>query len=523
VEKYRWWLEPYAAFTLLRDRYQTARFSDWKEDSEYKEKKIHQLCSQSIDIQRVYYVQFNLWKQLCEAAEYARSKQVILKGDMAIGMYRDSVETWTHPGIFHMDSQMGTPPDNQQPLGQNWGFPTYNWEQNDGIHEKAENIYDWIKKRLQWMEQFFDAIRMDHIVGYFRTWEIPSHCLFSTMGHYAPSLPLTPDEIGQFGLQFRKELMTRPFISDRIIEKVFGIHAPYVREHFLSKKAYGLYDILPQFDTQVKVRDFFAGKDDENSLWIRDGLYRILQNVLFVEDVREPQMYHPRFAVFNEPVYEVLDAEEKDAFMRIYNNYYFERHNSFWQGKASQRLSQMLEDTHMLVCAEDLGLLPACVEPVLDNLRILTLEVQDLPKQYGIEFAHIDSYPFRSVATFATHDMSPMRLWWEESAGRTQRYFTTMLQKQGRAPEKLTTVLAEEIIGRHLYGPSMLCVLLLQDWLSMDGMLRRKNVREERINIPNDSYNHWCYRMHVTIEQLIASTTFNRKLKTMLERSKRYK
>ena len=370
------------------------------------------------------------------------------------------------------------------------------------------------------MEQYFDAIRIDHVLGFFRIWEIPNDAIYGLLGHFSPALPLTVGEIEYFGLPFRR-VFTRPFINDRILERFFGMHAQYVRDTFLVAKAYGLYELKADFETQRKVRDYFEGRGDENSLWIRDGLYRLIANVLFVEDPRQPEMYHPRIAAYQEPVYEALNSEEKDAYMRLYNNYFYQRHSLFWGSGAMHRLGDTLSDTRMLVCAEDLGMLPDCVAPVLDALRILTLEIQTMPKQNSFEFSHLDGYPYRSVCTFSTHDMSPMRLWWEESPERTQRYYVTMLQKEGRAPEHLPAHIAEEIIARHLYCPSMLCVLSLSDWLAMDSELRRKNPREERINVPSDSYNRWQYRMHLTIEELLKAERYNNKVRTMITRSKR--
>ena len=466
-----------------------------------------------LSVNIVYFTQYHLHLQLKGAADYAREHGVVLKGDVPIGVNRDSVETATHPDLFCLDASTGAPPDNFSQNGQNWGFPTYNWE--------SKEIVLWFQKRLKWMEQYFDAIRIDHVLGFFRIWEIPTDAIFGLLGHFSPALPMTQGEIEYFGLPFRKDLFTRPLINDRVLQRLFGLHVPYVREHFLIPRSYGLYDLKAEYDTQQKICEAFEGKGDENSLWIRDGLYRLVSNVLFLEDKRQPEMYHPRIGAWLDPVYEALTAEEKDAYMRLYNNYFYQRHNLFWGATAMRRLSEVFGHTRMLCCAEDLGMLPDCVAPVLDALRILTLEIQSMPKQSGFEFTHLDGNPYRSVATVSTHDMPPLRLWWEESPERTQRYYVSMLQKQGRAPEHLPAHLAEEIIARHLYCPSMLCILSMQDWLAMDTELRSKHPRDERINVPSDPYNHWKYRMHLPLEDLIAATKYNNKVRTMIQRSKR--
>ena len=466
----------------------------------------------SLQTSYVYYVQYLLHTQLKAAADYAREKGVVLKGDLPIGVNRDSVETRNYPELFNLDSQTGAPPDAFSREGQNWGFPTYHW---------SEDLFRMLRHRLSHMAQYFDALRIDHVLGFFRIWEIPQNAVYGLLGHFSPALPLTAEEIAWFGLPFRKELFTKPFVNDRLIERLFGIHAQYVRDNFLVRKAYGLYDLKPEYDTQRKVAEAFAERRDESSLWIRDGLMRLISDVLFVEDPHQPDMYHPRIGILNEPIYEALSAEEKDAFMRLYNNYFYQRHSFFWGQQALKRLPAVLKDCRMLICAEDLGMLPDCVEPVLDQLRILTLEIQQMPKHQGFEFAHLDANPIRSVCTISTHDMAPLRLWWQEQPERRQRYYVTMLQKEGRAPEQLPAHLAEEIIARHLYCPSMLCILQLQDWLAMDSELRRKNPQDERINVPSDAYNRWQYRMHVTIEELLAATKYNNKVKTMIQRSRR--
>lgn len=500
----------------------TAEFKAFLRDNEHWLKPYAEYISDVNNVKRIhdhlytYYIQYILHKQLLEASEYAHSKGIALKGDVPIGMARNSVETRTAPQYFNLNSQAGLPPDAYSTNGTNWGFPTYNRETMiaDGCA--------WWRSRLRHMEQYFDAVRIDHVLAFFRIWEIPEDAVQGVMGHFYPALPLTAGEIEYFGLPFRRDLLTRPFINDNVIDRIFGIHADYVRNTFLNHGVYGLYELKDDCNTQRKVEALLEGKNDENSTWIRDGLYKLISNVLFVVDPRDNEMFHPRIMAQGTTVFKALPNEEKEAYMRLYNNYFFMRHDAYWGNGAMRMLAMALHDTRMMICAEDLGMLPDCVARVLDAMRINTLEIQTMPKQEGYEFAHLEANPYRSVATFSTHDMSPMRLWWSENPERTQRYYVTMLQKEGRAPEQLPAHIAEEINARHLYCPSMMCILSIQDWLAMDGELRQKDVRSERINMPSDIYNRWKYRMHITIEELMAAETYNRKLKTMITRARRF-
>lgn len=525
--KNRSWLEPYASFCVLRDEFSTADTCKWGDYSDFSQDILNRILSDESRQDRlsfIFFIQYHLHLQLLRASEYAHKHSVALKGDLPVGIFRDSVETWVHKDLFNLNEQMGTPPDKETPCGQNWGFPTFKWDVLDSLDSATtlqESLISWWHDRISWFEQYFDAIRVDHILGYFRTWTIPKNAITGLLGHFSPSLPLSVEEIGQFGLTFRREMMTRPFINDNILNRLFGIHADYVRDNFLVKQSYGLYNLKEAFSTQKDVKRHFENRNDEHSEWIREGLMRLTENILFVEDEQQNGMYHPRIEAYKTPVYDMLSLEEKDAYMRLYNNYFYERHDGFWASKADRILHEVFAESKLLVCGEDLGMLPKSVRPVLDRCRILTLEVQSMPKTFGFEFEHLDAYPYRSVATLSTHDMPPLRLWWEENAGRTQHYFTTMLQKEGRAPRELPVRIAEEIIARHLYCPSMLCIFSIQDWLSMDSSLRSPDVYSERINSPFDSFNQWKYRMNVSIEDLLGAKSFNRRIHTMVERSKR--
>ena len=509
------WLQPYAVFSYLRDAFQTPNFREWPRHSVYNAQDIEKMCRpESVDYPHIalyYYIQFHLHLQLVAATKYAREHGVVLKGDIPIGISRNSVEAWTEPYYFNLNGQAGAPPDGFSVNGQNWGFPTYNWD----VMEK--DGYRWWMKRFQKMSEYFDAYRIDHILGFFRIWEIPMHAVHGLLGQFIPSIPMSREEIESYGLPFREEYLI-PYIHESFLGQVFGPHTDYVKQTFLlPAETPGVYHMKPEFTTQREVESFFAGKNDENSLWIRDGLYTLISDVLFVPDTKEKDKYHPRIGIQRDFIFRSLNEQEQNAFNRLYDQYYYHRHNEFWRQQAMKKLPQLTQSTRMLVCGEDLGMIPDCVSSVMNDLRILSLEIQRMPKNPMHEFGYLNEYPYRSVCTISTHDMSTLRGWWEEDYLQTQRYYNTMLGHYGTAPTVATPELCEEVVRNHLKSNSILCILSLQDWLSIDGKWRNPNVQEERINVPSNPRNYWRYRMHLTLEQLMKAEELNDKIRELIK------
>ena len=426
-EKNGWWLKPYAEYSSERSGDGDAGY--W------------------------YFVQYHLDKQLREARNYAHSKGVILKGDIPIGISRTSVDARSNPELFNMEFSAGAPPDDFAVLGQNWGFPTYDWER------MAEDGYGWWKARFIKMSDFFDAYRIDHILGFFRIWEIPCRAVNALLGHFNPAMPMDGEEIRSCGFDFDPELHTAP-----------------------------------------------VDKTD---------------NVLFVEDPRRPGFYHPRIAAQNTELYKSLSQREQNAYNRLYDDFFFRRHNDWWRSEALRKLVPLTSSTRMLVCGEDLGMIPACVPDVMRELQILSLEIERMPKAYGVEFGNPAEYPYLSVASPSTHDMSNIRLWWSEDAGRRRRYYNNIMGIEGEAPEDCTTDICECILQRELSAVSMFTIVPLQDWLSISSRLRRRNPAEERINDPSNPDQNWNYRMHITLEELLAADDFNTHLHNLIKSSGR--
>ena len=513
------WLQPYAVFSYLRDAFQTPNFREWPRHSVYNAQDIEKMCRpESVDYPHIalyYYIQFHLHLQLVAATKYAREHGVVLKGDIPIGISRNSVEAWTEPYYFNLNGQAGAPPDDFSVNGQNWGFPTYNWD----VMEK--DGYRWWMKRFQKMSEYFDAYRIDHILGFFRIWEIPMHAVHGLLGQFIPSIPMSREEIESYGLPFREEYLI-PYIHESFLGQVFGPHTDYVKQTFLlPAETPGVYHMKPEFTTQREVESFFAGKNDENSLWIRDGLYTLISDVLFVPDTKEKDKYHPRIGIQRDFIFRSLNEQEQNAFNRLYDQYYYHRHNEFWYDKAMWKLPPLIDSTDRLVCAEDLGMIPACVPAVMHRLEILSLEIQRMPKDPATPFGDTWRYPYYSVCTTSTHDMGGIRQWWEEDRAKTQQFFNEVLHEHGAAPYFAEPWICDRIIDLHLASPSMLCILPLQDWLSINGNIRREKPAEEQINVPANPRHYWRYRMHMTLGELLGHTEFSDYLRNKISNTGR--
>ena len=513
------WLVPYAQYSYLRDKNGTADFNQWPDHQVWDEAERKALADPKTaaykNVAFFYFVQFVLDRQMQEAHEHAKAKGVILKGDIPIGVNRNGCDVWTEPKYFNLNGQAGAPPDDFSANGQNWGFPTYNW------FEMLKDGCQWWNRRFKNMARYFDAYRIDHVLGFFRIWEIPVHSVHGLLGQFAPALAMSREEIESYGLHFQEDRFTRPFITDWVLDRMFHERAGEVKEKYLDRLDDERYQMKPEVDTQRKVEALFADATDEKELWLRDGLYALISDVLFVRDHTNPGVFHPRISAQLDFIYESLYDNDKAAFNRLYNDYFYRRNNQFWYQEAMKKLPKLVQATRMLVCAEDLGMVPDCVPWVMDELKILSLELQSMPKDPSVKFGHLSRNPYRSVCTISSHDMPTLRMWWDENIQRTQEYYNTMLYRQGPAPHPLPGWLASDIISRHLTSPSMLCILSIQDWLATDEALRLPDADAERINIPANPKHYWRYRMHLNIEDLAADKRFVQSITEMISQSGR--
>jgi len=451
------WLEPYAAFCALRDRYKTPDFPKWKEFSTYNKKAVNAHFEKHFDeVALHYFVQYHLHVQLSEASEYAMNKGIRIKGDIPIGVYRYSVDTWIEPHLYHMDCQVGAPPDAFSTSGQIWGFPAYNWE------EMAKDNYTWWQRRLKKMEDYFQVFRIDHILGFFRIFQMPLGVKDGLLGVFSPALPFSVEELNQRGMWFDYDRLCKPYVDG-----------------------------------------------DENE-------------VLFVEDTAQKGLFHPRITFHGTRSYQELDDFSKRVLNDIYNDYFYRRHNHFWHDIGLKKLRNLKNATSMLVCGEDLGMVPDCVPDVMRELQIPSLIIQRMPNDPSVKFADLVHAPYLSVCSPSSHDMSGIRGWWEENVDDTRNFYYNELKEHGDCPQFCEPWIAQRIIEQHLYSPSLWAIFPIQDLMAIDGELRYPDPKIEQINIPaNNDKHYWRYRFHHSVEDLMKFDNFNQKIADLVKQSGR--
>lgn len=521
-DKNKVWLVPYAAFSYLRDLYGSPEFASWPQYQVYNEEDIILLTDVNQphyqDIALYYFLQFHLHNQLVEVHNYARENGVAIKGDIPIGVSPRSVDAWVEPQLFNTNMQAGAPPDDFSVTGQNWGFPTYNWEL------MAKDNYTWWRNRFRKLEEYFDAYRIDHILGFFRIWEIPANDVWGLTGTFNPSLPYSVDELKSLGLWWDEERMLKPFLKEHVLQSIFGVYTQEVIREYMESDGWQSYRFKEAFNTQKKIEKHFnsLGYNFGNKeVIIRDGLYMLHCEVLFIRDARQPDMYHPRISMHSSATFRDLSDTMRRVLDRIYVDYYYHRHNHFWKEQAMQKLPALIASTNMLVCGEDLGMVPDTVPEVMNELEILSLEIQRMPKKSNHEFAMPADAPYLSVCTTSTHDMNPIRAWWHEDAHLTQRFYNRALGIQGPAPENCESWIAERIIRQHLESNAMLIILPWQDWMALESKYCLPNPEAERINLPSNPRNFWCYRMHIGMEDLLKMTELNTAVAELINSSGR--
>ena len=372
-------------------------------------------------------------RQMRRAVATIRQHGLALMGDLTVGVDPHAADTLAYPDKFNKRLSCGAPPDYFSPDGQNWGIVTCrrNWKTL------------W-QERFDYLERFYDYLRVDHVLGFFRIWSIPRDGRSGMLGYFLPSRRYLKREIAKLGLA---ETLRPEWIAP-------------------SKKPVTTQEVL----------------------WIE----------------RLDAGYVPRYDVASAAPFATLSPDLQERMRAVCEDYYYGGNEELWRERGRERLSFLKSLTTMQLCAEDLGMVPQCVYPVLEELGILKLYVERMPKSAGIEFEAAPYFSEDSVGTTSTHDCEPLRLWWQQDEARSRRYYDYFLADYGVLYDTtLTPELAEVIIRRHLESPSRLCILPIQDWLALHPYhCATVTPESERINDPSNPHHVWDYSLPYAIEDL---------------------
>lgn len=520
------WLVPYALFRFFMFINGTAQYDSWGARANFDLTQLKEFVDPSSfhfdHIGVAYFTQYHLHKQLKAAADYAAENGVVFKGDLPIGVNRYCADTWVNPHLFRLHMQAGAPPDYFSKFGQNWLFPTYDWD-----IMKKDN-YGWWRARLGHMARYFHAYRIDHILGFFRIWEIPQRFRTGMAGRFFPAYAISRQEIESMGL-WDIERCTRPYVHDGILQDMFRDDWWRIKEEYFEP-LYGRLKFKDKYDSEKKVEAALALSEDapeherHRATEFKKKLFELHNNVCLLPDEDDANLFHPRFMMQDTSSFAELPSDSwKQALLHMQEEYMKRRQNELWKRNGLERLPSMKAASDMLVCGEDLGFVPECVPFVMEQTSILTLAVQRMPAG-DLEFGIPSEYKYECVATTSSHDTSTFRGWWEEiSDDMRMRYWTNVMKCNGlqKPPEICTPEIVEWAIEDHLKSPAMWTIFPLQDILGMDGDLRRKDAKVEQINDPSNPLHIWNFRLHLDIETIMKKKSFIEKLATLNKKHNR--
>lgn len=514
-DKNKYWLEPYAVFCFLRDKNKTADFYTWKAYKKYSVASLNKLLKTKKDEISIYnYLQFHLHIQLLDAVLNLKKKGISLKGDLPIGIKRASADHWQNPELFNDDLLAGAPPDAFTEAGQNWGFPTYNW------NAMKKNNYRWWEFKLNHSSTYAAAIRLDHVLGFFRIWSIPKENTQGILGYFQPAIALHENDFAQRNIYFNEERFCKPYITGKLVEEIFLEESGYVKDFFLQEKFPGYFEFKKAFNSQKKLQEFILKRDDSvQSKKLMNKLLYLHTEIILLKDMDNG--FHFRVNMQHTSSFNALDEHMKNKLNALYNEYFFSRHNELWKKNGNEILSALHKTTNLLYCGEDLGWAPAFVPAVLKDNGILSLEVQRMPKKSDALFTDLSIVPYVCAATPGTHDMPVLREWWKHDENTTQLFYNEILKIPGKAPAEASGEIIKIILEQFLRSPAMWCIFQWQDLVAINEDLRSNDPANERINDPANAGNQWNYRMHISLENMLDQNTFNDEWKKMMEKYRR--
>jgi 4-alpha-glucanotransferase len=500
------WVKEYAVYRRLKEANGEKSWRDWPEYREAGTGVIEALWNDGgLRDKHLFWawIQEALDGQFSKAAEKLAEKGIILEGDLPILINEDSCDVWAHPELFNQQLSAGAPPDMYSPDGQNWGFPTYNWE------ALAKTGYDWWRRRLKAAEKYYQAYRIDHVLGFFRIWAAAKGDYSSALGRFIPYVPLKQKDLAALGFDAaRLRWLARPHIPTgelwNALRSQWG--GPYQEGDIAAAADHALRSALNRIGEEELwlFKDGIAGEKDIAALRLHPAAERYLiqawHNRLLVE--YEPGSYTPAWYYRDSRAYVSLSPKEREELEALLEKRRRES-EGIWEKEGKKLLAMLAGSSSMLPCAEDLGAVPDCVPKTLKQLKILGLRVvrwSRLWDEAGQPYIPFEDYPELSVCTPAVHDSSTLREWWEREAD--QEYFSGFAGFPS-LPRRYNPGVARVLLQKTAAAASRFRVFQIQDLLHLSLKWYAEDPASERINVPGTVTEfNWTYRLPAAIGEL---------------------
>ncbi|MDR0474127.1 MAG: 4-alpha-glucanotransferase [Treponema sp.] len=500
------WVKEFAAYRRLKEKNEDKSWKEWAEYRDVTATDIEVLWNdEKLREEHLFWVwlQEALDSQFRKASQAIAEAGIMLEGDLPILMNEDSCDVWAHPEIFIQGLSAGAPPDMYCPEGQNWGFPIYNWE----AQEKDD--FAWWKRRLAVAERYYQAYRIDHVLGFFRIWASPRSDYSAALGRYIPYIPIKTRDLAALGFdKGRIRWLSLPHIpTDELLNALRENWGGPFSEEDIAAAA---NKIFSKCLTQVRSEELWLfkkriqGEKDIDALKLHPGsrayLFKAWQNRTFLE--HERGRFFPVCHYWESRAYKSLSEEEKQNMEAL-----IEKHKTksekLWAVQGKKFLNVLRESSSMLPCAEDLGAVPNCVPAVLAKLKILGLRVVRWFREWGKEgepYIPFGQYPEMSVCTTAVHDSSTLRQWWE---GETDQYQFSGFIGYPSLPKVYNPGTAKAILYKTATAKSRFRVFQIQDLLHLSPKWYAEDPASERINVPGTCNDfNWTYRLPASIEEI---------------------
>ena len=508
------WAKPYCVYCTLKEQNNEASWKDWKHYQNPTEKDIEKLWNKYLkDCLFQAWIQGVAEMQFTTAVAEVSKMNVRIKGDIPILINEDSADAWANRNYFSMEDRAGAPPDMFSYSGQNWGFPTYRWDnlERDG--------FSWWKERLHQASKFYHAYRIDHVLGFFRIWSIPQTEVTGILGRFNPCIPLTWSVLNNGGFcRETLEYLRRPNYSvdqlreflgeetDRLISLYFE-NLPNEQSRFVFK---------PEFYSEKSITTL----DEPQN--VKDVLLKVYWNRVFIPTGDENTFY-PFWYWYDQPVLFTLPENEQQKLRELINQNE-KSQELLWEQNATKLLSVLAKETDMLVCAEDLGAVPHCVPKVLKSLNILSLRIERWARNWDAPYSpyyDMAEYPRLSVCTTSCHDTSTLRGLWQEPDFDKNLYWSHA-HLSGQAPEELTPPTVRNILAHVFSSNSLFCILPVQDYFALSSTLSEVPADKERVNIPGTVGGaNWSYRMPCSVEELLDNASLASEIRKLVDVRKR--